>query len=91
MVAEALEPTLFVPMTGQAEANREVRPDPTRPTIANGGFESVSGDPPLPTGWHYQRQLKVIEGKDAPEGDRYVTFSNATAGPQQSRAARICR
>ena len=80
MVAEALQPTLFVPMTGQAEANREVRPDPTRPSIENGGFESVAGDPPLPTGWHYQRQLKIVEGRDAPEGDRYVTFSNVLPG-----------
>ena len=35
-------------------------PIPTRPTIENGGFESVAGDPPAPTGWHYQRQLEVV-------------------------------
>ena len=80
MVSEALQPTLFVPMTGKAEAGREVLPDPTRPTIENGGFESVAGDPPAPTGWHYQRQLKIVDGKDAPEGERYVTFSNALPG-----------
>ena len=33
MVAEALQPTLFVPMTGKAEAGREVLPDPAKPTI----------------------------------------------------------
>lgn len=80
LVSEALQPTLFVPMTGRAEAGREVLPDPTRPTIANGGFEEVEGDPPVPTGWHYQRELKIIEGKNAPEGQRYVTFSNALPG-----------
>ena len=79
-MAEALQPTLFVPMTGQAEASREVRPDPTRPAIENGGFESVAGDPPRPTGWHYQRQLKIVDGNDAPEGKHYVTFSNALPG-----------
>ena len=33
-----------------------------------------------PTGWHYQRQLKIVTAKDAPEGQRYVTFSNAEPG-----------
>ena len=31
MVSEALQPTLFVPMTGEAEAGREVLPDPAKP------------------------------------------------------------
>jgi protein-L-isoaspartate(D-aspartate) O-methyltransferase len=78
--SEALQPTLFVPMTGEAETRREMKPDPTRPTLENGGFESVDGDPPKPSGWHYQRQLKVVEGHGAPEGERYVTFSNAVPG-----------
>ena len=80
LVAEALQPTLFVPMTGRAEAGREVLPDPTKPTIENGGFEIVAGDPPTPTGWHYQRQLKTVEGHEAPEGQRYITFNNALPG-----------
>jgi protein-L-isoaspartate(D-aspartate) O-methyltransferase len=80
MVAQALQSTLFVPMTGKAEANRQVLPDASRPTIENGGFESVSGDPPTPTGWHYQRGLKTVEGRDAPSGERYVTFSNTVPG-----------
>jgi protein-L-isoaspartate(D-aspartate) O-methyltransferase len=80
MVSEALQPTLFVPMTGQAESKREVLPDPIRPAIENGGFEDVSGDPPVPSGWHYQRALKVIKSHGAPEGEHYVTFSNALPG-----------
>jgi protein-L-isoaspartate(D-aspartate) O-methyltransferase len=80
MVSEALQPTLFVPMTGKAEAGREVLPDPTKPTIKNGNFEDVAGDPPTPTGWHYQRQLTLVIGKDAPEGKNYVTFKNTTPG-----------
>ena len=80
LVAEALQPTLFVPMTGKAEVNRQVRPDPARPTIENGGFENVTGDPPIPTGWHYQRQLRIVTERDAPEGEHYVTFSNALPG-----------
>jgi protein-L-isoaspartate(D-aspartate) O-methyltransferase len=80
MVSEALQATLFVPMTGKAEAGRKVLPVPTRPTIENGGFETVTGDPPAPAIWYYQRQLEVASGKDAPEGENYVTFKNATPG-----------
>jgi protein-L-isoaspartate(D-aspartate) O-methyltransferase len=36
-----LLPTLFVPMTGEAEASRVVKPDAARPSINNGGFEEV--------------------------------------------------
>ncbi len=80
LVAEALQSTLFVPMTGKAETNRQVRPDPARPAIENGGFESVAGDPPRPLGWHYQRQLKIVADRSAPEGKQYVTFSNVLPG-----------
>jgi protein-L-isoaspartate(D-aspartate) O-methyltransferase len=80
MVSEKLQPTLFVPMTGMAEAEREIRPDPANPAIRNGGFEEVSGDPPVPTGWHYQRQLELVAGKGAQEGKNYITFKNATHG-----------
>lgn len=79
-------PTLFVPMTGEAEAGRVVRPDPLHPKIANGGFEEiheeVAGDSATakPTGWHYQRQLKLHEAADAPEGTHFITFSNREPG-----------
>jgi protein-L-isoaspartate(D-aspartate) O-methyltransferase len=80
MVSEALQPTLFVPMTGQAETGREVLPNSTKPSVQNGGFESVAGDPPVPSGWHYQRQLSLVTGTSAPEGKNYVTFKNAMPG-----------
>jgi protein-L-isoaspartate(D-aspartate) O-methyltransferase len=80
LAIEALQPTLFVPMTGTAEAKRKKLPDPANPTLENGNFESVTGDPPAPTGWHSQRQLKLVKGEDVPEGKNYVTFTNATPG-----------
>jgi protein-L-isoaspartate(D-aspartate) O-methyltransferase len=80
LVAEALQPTLFVPMTGKAEEGRKVQPDPTHPTIENGGFESAAGKPPTPTNWYYQRQLELVSDKDAPEGKNYITFKNTTPG-----------
>ena len=80
MVAEALRPTLFVPMTGQAEEGREVLPDPANPTLSNGGFEKSFGDPPMPNGWYYQRQLTLVTADDAPEGKSYITFTNSEPG-----------
>jgi protein-L-isoaspartate(D-aspartate) O-methyltransferase len=80
MVSEALRPTLFVPMTGRAEQGRQVLPDPAHPAIHNGGFEQVAGEPPTPTGWHYQRQLELVSDGHAPQGKHYVTFRNTQAG-----------
>jgi protein-L-isoaspartate(D-aspartate) O-methyltransferase len=80
LVAEALRPTLFVPMTGQAEQERQVKPDPGHPQIINGGFEQTFGEPPQPTAWHYQRQLQVVVADDSPEGKQFVRFTNSDAG-----------
>ncbi len=80
MAAEALRPTLFVPMTGRAEDNRRVKPDPAHPSIFNGGFEQVLGEPPIPRGWHYQRQLKLAGDGNVPQGENYAVFSNAQPG-----------
>lgn len=73
--SEALRATLFVPMTGEAEDEREVKPDPKNPKITNGSFEQVLDDDASksasnseneksakatePAGWHYQRQLTL--------------------------------
>jgi protein-L-isoaspartate(D-aspartate) O-methyltransferase len=74
----ALLPTLFVPMTGKAEDNRLVKPDPANPELRNGGFELAADG--KPTGWHYQRQLKLIKDAKAPEGEFYATFRNDEPG-----------
>jgi len=89
LVSEALQPTLFVPMTGKAEAGREVLPDPSKPTIENGGFESVEGDPPRPTGWHYQRQFEDCCKQERAGGPAIRRLQQRPAGPQQSCPARI--
>jgi protein-L-isoaspartate(D-aspartate) O-methyltransferase len=90
LATEALRPTLFVPMTGEAEQRRQVLPDPARPGLANGDFEETAGDPPEPAGWHYQRQLRLVApggqaflpaaDGPAPSGKHYVVFSNAEPG-----------
>jgi protein-L-isoaspartate(D-aspartate) O-methyltransferase len=78
---QALRPTLFVPMTGAAEENRDVQPDPTNPQVVNGGFEVELEDSGEPAGWHYQRQLTLVrEMETSPEGERYITLSNSEPG-----------
>lgn len=79
LIREALRPTLFVPMTGQAEERREVLPDPDHPTIHNGGFEEFVGDTELPNGWHYLRQGKVVT-EGAPVGAHCMQFQNNEPG-----------
>jgi len=80
LVKTRLVPALFVPMTGEAEANRQVKPDPKHPEIHNGGFEETVGEEEKrPIGWHYQRQM-TLETEGAPEGKNYVMFSNKDPG-----------
>jgi len=80
MAPETLRPTLFVPMTGRAEETRHIKPDPANPTINNGGFERVVGDPPTPVGWHYLRQAELVSDGIAPQGNNYMKFSNSQPG-----------
>jgi len=86
LVGEPLQPTLFVPMTGKAESQRQVLPDPGKPEVVNGGFETLLAAPQADSvallgtvpGWYYERQVTQVRG-DAFEGDHFVRFQNATA------------
>ena len=78
--AEPMQPTFFVPMTGVAEQQRAVQPDPLNPRIRNGDFESPPGEDGDVSGWFYQRQGTWQTGKDAPQGKHYVSFRNREAG-----------
>lgn len=77
---EALRPTLFVPMTGTAEDNRIVKPDPAKPEILNSNFEEGLDDNGFVKGWYYQRRLELMTGEEAPSGEHYVQFSNDVPG-----------
>ena len=83
---EPLQATLFVPMTGEAEENREVKPDPLQPAIRNGGFEeTISKESEAPAGWHYLRQATAVRDDNAPQGERIIRFSNSEPGrPSQA-------
>lgn len=82
--SEALRPTLFVPMTGEAESQRKVKPDAKNPQLVNGSFEEVQEGEARnkePAGWHYQRQLTLrTDAADSPDGEYYVTFHNSEPG-----------
>ena len=86
LVAEALQPTLFVPMTGTAERDRQVRPDPSdrrsRTAASRGHGRSAQ-----PIGWHYQRQLKSSADKTHPKAN--TTSHSAT--PRRGATARRCK
>jgi protein-L-isoaspartate(D-aspartate) O-methyltransferase len=71
---EALQPTLFVPMTGTAESQRKVPPDPKNPTLSNGSFEEdLIKDEHIP-GWYYKFGCVQIRDPKAPSGESVVEF-----------------
>lgn len=82
LVGVPLQPTLFVPMTGRAEASRQRQPDPANPFVVNGDFEAVfpkdgSVPPGAVPGWYYERQTTLVRG-EAFEGEQFVRFRNET-------------
>ncbi|HEV3004015.1 MAG TPA: protein-L-isoaspartate(D-aspartate) O-methyltransferase, partial [Pirellulales bacterium] len=78
--AEALEPTMFVPMIGAAEAQREVKYDPARPALVNGRFDEVLATKNEPAGWYYVRQARLETESGLPERGHYLALANATPG-----------
>jgi len=79
LVKEPLQATFFVPMTGAAEAARQVFPDQTLTPIVNGDFESFDAEKRIPEAWYYVREAEVIarEGNDA---GHFLRFRNDTPG-----------
>jgi len=83
---KALQPTLFVPMTGEAEANRKQLPNAANPVVVNGDFETptvTDGSQPnaasvdTVNGWYYGRQVQEMVG-DAFQGQGFARFENQT-------------
>lgn len=79
---ERLLPTVFVPMTGEAQAARPSGAPAPPVHIVNGGFENVDPASGKLANWYHQRQLRLESAPGAPEGTRCVTFENATTGRQ---------
>ncbi len=89
LVRQPLRPTLFVPMTGEAEDGRQVQPDPSRPRVVNGDFEQTGEGQKVDLedyvpGWYYGRQVRRIESSRgegrAKKGLAFARFKNETPG-----------
>ncbi len=80
MVQKSLRPTLFVAMTGTAEDNRKIKPDPANPVLLNGSFEDGLDENGFVKAWYYQRQLTKVDTGNIPEGQSYVQFDNRVPG-----------
>jgi len=83
-----LVPTLFVPMTGESEDNRQVPPDTKRPQIVNGDFEIDGNEDGRVDGWHYQRQTEMCHDEPM-AGSVCLRFTNETPG-ELSQALQGC-
>ena len=72
-------PTLFVPMTGTAEAQRKEGFDASNPSIVNGDFEVESTENYIP-GWYYEFGAVLAKDANAPSGRQVVKFTNENRG-----------
>lgn len=79
LVKEQLVATLFVPMTGESEELRRVKPDVNNPRIVNGDFELDSNEDGRADGWHYQRQAEMCTEMPM-KGRVCLRFSNSDSG-----------
>nr|WP_231617835.1 protein-L-isoaspartate(D-aspartate) O-methyltransferase [Novipirellula aureliae] len=66
LTRKMLRPTLFVPMTGEAEEGRQMQPDAANPAVVNGDFESFPDEQDseivdFVPGWYYGRQLEHVK------------------------------
>jgi protein-L-isoaspartate(D-aspartate) O-methyltransferase len=77
LVTEALEPTMFVPMTGTAGTTS---PFTVAPQIVNGDFEQPSRFADRPEAWYYVRQAQVDDTHNAPSGHQCLTIKNDVPG-----------
>ena len=96
LVREPLRPTLFVPMTGEAEDQREQQPDRSDPKVVNGDFaitpkEDQDSSVEFVPGWYYGRQVRQFspsQNSTTESRDNFVRFSNETPGTRFSFATR---
>jgi protein-L-isoaspartate(D-aspartate) O-methyltransferase len=71
--------TLFVPMTGASEDQRQIKPDPLKPHVRNGGFEIDENGDGYPDHWHYQRLITIVPD-GGPNASPCALFENDLPG-----------
>ncbi len=77
---ESLEPTFFVPMTGQAEAERQTQINEAVPALRHSSFESTADETGTPLGWFYGRQVEVSAAFGATDGAKSAILRNSEPG-----------
>ncbi len=77
---EPLQATFFVPMTGESEDQRQIKPDLTKPEIANGSFEVALPESADPEFWYYLREGRIVSIDNAPDGTHVLQFENEIMG-----------
>jgi protein-L-isoaspartate(D-aspartate) O-methyltransferase len=87
LVKEALEPTMFVPMTGAALGNGPLAL-PSDGALVNGDFEMPTRFADRPEAWYYVRQAKLDKDHNAPSGKTCLTITNTVPG-RHSQALQI--
>ena len=70
-----IEPTLFVPMTGQAEENR-VEKESKSGKLINGDFEERAKDGNYIPGWYYDFNAELVRDPDSPSGSQVIEFTS---------------
>jgi protein-L-isoaspartate(D-aspartate) O-methyltransferase len=79
MVAVYERPTIFVPMTGLAESQRQVQPDGRNPKLLNGDFEDKTSENYIPH-WYYEFGVRTQTDPTAPKGSQVAEFNSDQAG-----------
>ncbi len=82
--AKKLINTLFVPMTGASEDQRDIKPDPLKPAIKNGGFTADDNHDGYPDGWHYQRQIEIVADGGPDSSPCALVTSDEAGRPAQA-------
>lgn len=75
LVSLSIRPTLFVPMTGEAESLRTTQEE-KGVRIINGDFEERVDKPGIIPGWYYEFNAKLVRDAKAPYGKNCIEFSS---------------
>jgi protein-L-isoaspartate(D-aspartate) O-methyltransferase len=75
LVSLSVRPTLFVPMTGEAESLRTSQ-EPQGVSLVNGDFEERPIKPGIIPGWYYEFNAKLVRDAKAPSGKNCIEFAS---------------
>ncbi len=89
MEKQTLIPAFFVPMTGEAESKRIVKPDPKNPALVGGDFEEINEGSNTPVGWYYTRNVAIAPEENAPSGSSVLLFNNEKVLQEQLKKEKI--